>query len=168
MAGNSVCTDFRRTLPDKKVSQNGDAQEKEIAMDSCIFCKIIKGEIPSSTIYEDENVKVILDISPAAKGHAILLVKKHVPNVFELEPELAGKIFSVVPKVAAAIKEELGCDGMNILQNNAEAAGQTVFHLHIHFIPRWTGDSVNIKWKPLGYADGEAAALAEKLSARLN
>lgn len=71
-------------------------------MDSCIFCKIIKGEIPSSTIYEDENVKVILDISPAAKGHAILLVKEHVANVFELNSELAGKVFAVVKKSWAA------------------------------------------------------------------
>ena len=136
-------------------------------MDSCIFCKIIKGEIPSSTIYEDENVKVILDIAPAAKGHAILLVKEHVANIFELSPETAGKVFSVVPKVAAAIKEELGCDGMNILQNNGVEAGQTVFHLHIHFIPRWKEDAVNIKWEPLGYGDGEAAKLAEALRVRL-
>ena len=136
-------------------------------MDSCIFCKIIKGEIPSSTIYEDENVKVIMDIAPSAKGHAILLVKQHVANVFELDAELAGKVFSVVPKVAAAIKAELGCDGMNILQNNGEEAGQTVFHLHIHFIPRWKDDAINIKWTPLNYADGEAAALAEAIKARL-
>ena len=136
-------------------------------MDSCIFCKIIKGDIPSSTIYEDDNVKVIMDIAPSAKGHAILLVKQHVANVFELDAELAGKVFSVVPKIATAIKEELGCDGMNILQNNGVAAGQTVFHLHIHFIPRWEGDSVNIKWTPLSYADGEAAALAEAIKARL-
>ena len=136
-------------------------------MDSCIFCKIIKGEIPSSTIYEDENVKVILDIEPAAKGHAILLVKQHVANVFELDAELAGKVFSVVPKVAAAIKKELGCDGMNILQNNGVEAGQTVFHLHMHFIPRWKDDSINIKWNKLSYADGEAAALAEAIKANL-
>lgn len=136
-------------------------------MDNCIFCKIIKGDIPSSTIYEDDNVKVILDIAPAAKGHAILLVKQHVTNVFELDAEFAGKIFSVVPKVAAAIKEELGCDGMNILQNNGVEAGQTVFHLHIHFIPRWKDDSVLIKWKPLSYADGEAAVLAEALRGKL-
>ena len=136
-------------------------------MDSCIFCKIIKGDIPSSTIYEDENVKVILDIAPAAKGHAILLVKQHVANIFELEAGLAGKIFSVVPKVATAIKEELGCDGMNILQNNGEEAGQTVFHLHIHFIPRWKEDSVQIAWKKLSYGDGEAAALAEVLRGKL-
>ena len=136
-------------------------------MDSCIFCKIIKGEIPSSTIYDEENVKVIMDIAPSAKGHAILLVKQHVANVFELDAELAGKVFSVVPKIATAIKEELGCDGMNILQNNGVEAGQTVFHLHIHFIPRWKDDTINIKWNPLSYADGEAAALAEALKARL-
>ena len=137
-------------------------------MESCIFCKIIKGDIPSSTIYEDENVKVILDIAPAAKGHAILLVKQHVANIFELDAELAGKIFGVVPKVAAAIKAELGCDGMNILQNNGEDAGQTVFHLHIHFIPRWKNDAVNMEWDKLSYADGEAAALAEAIKSRLN
>ena len=136
-------------------------------MDSCIFCKIIKGEIPSASIYEDENVKVIMDIAPSAKGHAILLVKEHVANIFELNPELAGKVFSVVPKVATAIKEELGCDGMNILQNNGVEAGQTVFHLHIHFIPRWKEDSVNIKWSPLSYADGEMAALAQRIAERI-
>lgn len=136
-------------------------------MDSCIFCKIIKGEIPSHTIYEDENVKVILDVAPAAKGHALLLVKEHVANVFECNEELAAKIFAVVPKIATAVKEELGCDGMNILQNNDVAAGQTVFHMHIHFIPRWKNDPVNIKWTPLEYAEGEAAALAEALKKRM-
>ena len=136
-------------------------------MDSCIFCKIVNGDIPSYTIYEDENVKVILDIAPAAKGHAIMLLKKHVANVFELDAELAAKVFAVVPKVASVIKEELGCDGLNILQNNGEDAGQTVFHLHIHFIPRWKDDSVRIKWDPVSYAEGEAAALAEKLAAGL-
>ena len=136
-------------------------------MDNCIFCKIVKGEIPSSVIYEDENVKVILDIAPAAKGHAILLVKEHVANIFELPATLAAEIFAVVPKVAAAIKEELGCDGMNILQNNGVEAGQTVFHLHIHFIPRWKDDAVNIKWAPLSYAEGEAAKLAEAIREKL-
>ena len=137
-------------------------------MENCIFCKIINGDIPSTVVYEDENAKVILDIAPAAKGHAILILKEHVANVFELDAELAGKVFAVVPRVAAAIKETLGCDGMNILQNNGVEAGQTVFHLHIHFIPRWKDDSVNIKWAPLSYADGEAAKLAEAIKARLN
>lgn len=137
-------------------------------MNSCIFCKIVDGKIPSTTIFEDENVKVILDIAPAAKGHAILLVKQHAANIFELDSELAGKIFSVVPKVAKALKEELGCDGMNILQNNGEVSGQTVFHLHIHFIPRWKEDSIQIKWTPSSYADGEAENLAKAVRERLN
>ena len=132
-------------------------------MENCIFCKIIDGVIPSTVIYEDETSKVILDIAPAAKGHAILVLKEHVENVFELDPALAGKVFSVVPKVAAAIKETLGCDGLNILQNNGVAAGQTVFHFHIHFIPRWDNDTVRIQWETGGYADGEAAALAEEI-----
>ena len=136
-------------------------------MDSCIFCKIVDGQIPSTTIFEDENVKVILDIAPAAKGHAILLVKQHVANVFELDSEIAGKVFSVVPKVASALKEELGCYGMNILQNNGAVAGQTVFHLHIHFIPRWKNDTIQIKWIPSSYADGEAEEFAKAVRERI-
>ena len=128
-------------------------------MDSCIFCKIIKGDIPSSTIYEDENVKVILDISPAAKGHAILLVKEHVANVFELPADLAAKVFAVVPKVATAIKEELGCDGMNILQNNGEAAGQTVFHFHMHLIPRYKDAESLFEYNPLSFEAAEMEAI---------
>ena len=136
-------------------------------MENCIFCKIISGDIPSTVIYEDENVRVILDIAPAAKGHAILVLKEHAANIFELNAELAGKVFAVVPKVAAAIKETLGCDGMNILQNNGVAAGQTVFHFHIHFIPRWDDDTIQIKWATGGYADGEATELAQDISKKI-
>ena len=136
-------------------------------MDFCVFCKIVDGQIPSTTIFEDENVKVILDIAPAAKGHAILLVKQHVENIFELDAQLAGKIFSVVPKVAKALKEELGCEGMNILQNNGTEAGQTVFHLHIHFIPRWKDDTIQMKWTPTSYGDGEAEQFAKAVRERL-
>lgn len=136
-------------------------------MENCVFCKIVKGEIPSATLYEDENVKVILDIEPAAKGHAILLVKQHAANIFELPEDTAAKIYAVVPKVARAIRDELGCDGMNILQNNGEAAGQTVFHLHIHFIPRYKNDTVTMTWEKGGYAEGEAAKLAESIRNRI-
>ncbi len=136
-------------------------------MDNCIFCKIANGEIPSSTIFENEDVRVILDIAPAAKGHAIMLPKKHMANIFETDAETAAKIFSVVPKVATAIKEELGCDGLNILQNNGEAAGQTVFHLHVHFVPRWETDEVFMGWKPGSYAEGESEELAKKIKARI-
>lgn len=135
--------------------------------DKCIFCKIIGKEIPSTTLYEDDDFCIIMDISPASKGHAILLVKKHVPNIFELDDELASKAFVVVSKVAKAMKEELKCDGLNILQNNGEAAGQTVFHLHIHLIPRYKDDQVNISWKPGKYGEGEATALADAIRKRL-
>lgn len=135
--------------------------------DNCIFCKIIGKEIPSTILYEDDDFSVIMDISPASKGHAILLVKKHVPNIYELDEDLASKALVVVSKVAKAMKEELKCDGLNILQNNGEAAGQTVFHLHIHLIPRYKDDQVNISWKPEKYGEGEAQALADAIRKRL-
>ncbi len=112
----------------------------------CIFCKIANGEIPSKTLYEDDAFRVILDISPASKGHAIILPKNHAANIYELSNEDAGKIMIVAKKVATVLKEVLACDGMNILQNNGEAAGQTVFHLHVHLIPRYKNDDVTIHW----------------------
>ncbi|MBB2184683.1 HIT family protein [Lachnospiraceae bacterium MD1] len=134
---------------------------------SCIFCKIIAGEIPSATIYEDGDFKVIMDISPAAKGHAIILPKKHSANLFDLDNETAEKALLVARKVAVAMQTELNCDGINLLQNNGEAAGQTVFHFHIHLIPRYNGDPVQIDWKKDSYAEGEAAALAAAIASRI-
>ena len=123
---------------------------------NCIFCKIIAGEIPSKTVYEDEGYKAIMDVSPASKGHVIVLPKNHASNVFEIsEEELSGAMI-VAKKVAAMLKEKLGCDGVNILQNNGEAAGQTVFHLHVHVIPRYKGDTVNITWQHLDDMDLDA------------
>ncbi|MBP3393140.1 MAG: HIT family protein, partial [Lentisphaeria bacterium] len=115
--------------------------------ENCIFCKIAAGEIPSATIYEDEVCRVILDIAPAAKGHAILLPKKHFANIFEIDKETAGSILYTASHVAAAMKEALGCDGINLLQNNGPAAGQTVFHLHIHIIPRFENDGLLPTWE---------------------
>ncbi len=135
--------------------------------ENCIFCKIIRGEIPSNTLYEDEDFKVILDISPAEKGHAILLPKMHNENLFELEDEIAAKALVVAKKVALAMRDELGFDGMNLLQNNGEAAGQTVFHFHLHLIPRLQEDQVMMKWTPGRYEDGEAARLAEAIATRI-
>lgn len=134
---------------------------------NCIFCKIIGNEIPSATIYEDENFKVIMDISPAAKGHAIMIAKKHIPDIFELDIDTAKEAYVVASKVAKAMKDELHCDGINILQNNGEAAGQTVFHFHIHMVPRFINDSVIISWKPVKYGEGEAKALAEAIGKRI-
>lgn len=113
----------------------------------CIFCKIIAGDIPSKTVYEDSNYKAILDVSPASEGHVIILPKNHAANIFELSDEDARRIMPVAKKIAAAQVKVFGCDGVNILQNNGEAAGQTVFHLHVHVIPRYKNDTVNIKWK---------------------
>ena len=135
--------------------------------EDCIFCKIAGGDIPSSTVYEDNDFRAIMDISPANKGHVIILPKEHAANVFELPEELAGKAFIVAKKIAGAVKEVLNCDGVNILQNNGEAAGQTVFHFHIHIIPRYTKDTVNVTWKQGSYADGEAAKLAEQIKEKL-
>ncbi|MCR5798195.1 HIT family protein [Eubacterium xylanophilum] len=127
-------------------------------MDNCIFCKILKGEIPSTSVYEDDDFRAILDVSPASTGHVIILPKKHAANIFELDDEIAGKIMPVAKKIAAALKKTYNCDGINILQNNGEAAGQTVFHLHVHVIPRFNGDTINIKWTPGEMPDMEKVA----------
>ncbi len=115
---------------------------------NCIFCKIANGEIPSTTVYEDESFRVIFDIAPASFGHAIILPKNHAADIYEVSEEDASKIFVVAKKVATALKQVLHCDGVNILQNNGVIAGQTVFHLHVHIIPRYKDDTVTISWKP--------------------
>lgn len=115
--------------------------------DNCIFCKIAAGEIPSATIYEDDDFRVIMDIEPASKGHALVLPKEHYANLYELPDELASKALVVAKKVVTMMTEIVGCDGYNILQNNGEIAGQTVFHFHMHLIPRYKEDNVTIKWE---------------------
>lgn len=104
---------------------------------NCIFCKIAAGEIPSNTIYEDDKFKVILDLSPAAKGHSLIIPKEHYANLFELDEEVAAEAMKLAKKMATHMKEVLNCDGFNLLQNNGEVAGQTVFHFHMHLIPRY-------------------------------
>ena len=117
-------------------------------MDNCIFCKIVNGVIPSTSIYEDDMFRVILDLSPATKGHALILPKAHFRNVFEMDEETASKLFVVATKVAKAMKETLKCDGLNIVQNNEEVAGQNVFHFQLHLIPRYVDDGQDISWTP--------------------
>ncbi len=103
----------------------------------CIFCKISAGEIPSNTIYEDEEFRVILDLAPASKGHALIIPKEHAADIYEIEEELAGRAMKLAKRMAVHMTEVLGCEGFNILQNNHEVAGQTVFHFHMHLIPRY-------------------------------
>lgn len=109
-------------------------------MDNCIFCRIVSGEIPSSKVYEDDEVLAFLDISQATKGHTLVIPKQHVRNVLEMDEDAASTVFSRVPKIARALKKATGASGMNIIANNEEIAGQTVFHAHIHLVPRY-GDN---------------------------
>ena len=115
---------------------------------NCIFCKIANGEIPSTTLYEDEDFRVILDLGPATRGHALLLPKNHFANLFELDDETAQKAILVAKKMAGKMKAALGADGFNLVQNNGEAAGQTVFHFHMHLVPRYENDNAGILWEP--------------------
>lgn len=114
--------------------------------DDCIFCKIAKGKIPSSTIYEDSHFTVILDLNPATKGHCLIIPKEHFDNIYDLDGETAGKLFSLATCIARALKDALKCDGLNVVQNNGEIAGQTVQHFHLHLIPRYEGDGVDLTW----------------------
>ncbi|EET59689.1 histidine triad domain protein [Marvinbryantia formatexigens DSM 14469] len=127
--------------------------------ENCIFCKIAGGEIPSATLYEDEDFRVILDVGPAAKGHMLILPKKHFADICEIPEELAGKAFVLAKKMAEKMEKALHCDGINVLQNNHEAAGQTVFHFHIHLIPRWQKDKIGIGWKPGKLTDSDREEL---------
>lgn len=138
-----------------------------IVMDDCIFCKIANGIIPSATVYEDDDFRAIMDISPAAKGHVLILPKKHCANLLEIDPEVASKALFVASKIANAQKKALNADGINLLQNNGEAAWQSVFHLHIHLIPRYDNDGIAVPWEHLEYAEGEAEEYAAKIRACL-
>ena len=134
-------------------------------MEDCIFCKIANGVFGSATVYEDEDFRAVLDIAPAAKGHVLLLPKKHMANLYEIDADVAAKALMIASRIAVAQKKALGCDGVNLLQNNEEAAGQSVFHLHIHLIPRYNNDGVSIPWKTLSYGEGEADEYAAKIRA---
>lgn len=131
--------------------------------ENCIFCKIAAGEIPSTTIYEDDDFRVILDIEPASKGHALILPKEHYANLYELDDELASKVLLVAKKVVTKMTDILGCEGYNIVQNNGEAAGQTVFHYHMHLIPRYQDDQVTIGWKLGSLTDEDKEEIKRKM-----
>ena len=132
-------------------------------MSDCIFCKIANGEIPSATLYEDEDFRVILDLGPASKGHALILPKAHAANIYEISDDMAAKAMILAKKMATKMTEALKCDGFNIVQNNGEQAGHTVFHFHMHLIPRYEGDQVGITWKPGTLTDEVKNEILEKL-----
>ncbi len=118
-------------------------------MTSCIFCKIANGELPSEKVYEDEKVLAFMDISPVSKGHTLIIPKHHAENVYELNEETAAHLFSIVPKVANALNDTFHPQGLNLLQNNGSFAGQSVFHFHLHLIPRYEeNDGLTLGWDP--------------------
>lgn len=114
--------------------------------DDCIFCKLANGVFETNTVYEDDQFRVILDAAPATKGHALILPKNHYANVYEIDENVLADGMKLAKKLIGRFTDKLGCDGYNIVQNNGEAAGQTVFHFHIHMIPRYEGDGAGITW----------------------
>lgn len=116
--------------------------------DNCIFCKIANGEIPSRTVYEDEDFRAILDLGPATPGHTLILPKEHADGLADLPDNIAAKVLPVAKKIATRLKEKLSCDGLNLVQNNGATAGQTVMHFHLHLIPRYENDGQKILWNP--------------------
>lgn len=131
---------------------------------NCIFCKIANGEIPSKTLFEDEEFRVILDLGPATRGHALILPKSHYKNLYELPEETAGNVMKLAKKMATTMTEKLGCHGFNLVQNNNEVAGQTVFHFHMHLIPRYEDDNQRITWKPTEPTQDELEAIKKQIT----
>jgi histidine triad (HIT) family protein len=138
-----------------------------MGQDDCIFCKIIAGKIPCIKVYEDDDVLAFLDIGPISDGHTLVVSKQHCENVDSCPPEILSKVASRLGKIAKAVKEAVGCEGYNVLCNNGRAAGQLVEHLHFHFIPRRSGDSVFNRWPSYKYPQGKAEKIAEKIRENL-
>nr|WP_271005440.1 HIT family protein [Listeria seeligeri] len=140
-------------------------------MDDCIFCKIIRGEIPSAKVYEDDEVYAFLDLGQVTEGHTLVIPKKHARNTFDLPDDTAAELFRCVPKIARALKEALPIQGLNILNNNEEVASQSVFHCHIHLIPRYSkSDDFGLKWKDNAdwYTKDRYQEIAELIAAKVD
>lgn len=131
--------------------------------DDCIFCKLANGVFPTNSIYEDDKFNVILDLGPATKGHALILPKEHADNLYELPDETAAAAMILAKKLAKKMVDKLGADGLNVVQNNGEAAGQTVMHYHLHLIPRYKNDGQHILWNPTEPSSEELEAVRDLL-----
>lgn len=130
---------------------------------NCIFCKLANGEFPTNSIYEDDKFNVILDNGPATKGHCLILPKEHYADLFELPEDTAGDAMKLAKKLSAHLVDKLSADGLNVVQNNKEAAGQTVPHFHLHLIPRYKDDGQHILWNPTSPDAEELKALCESI-----
>ncbi len=130
----------------------------------CVFCKIVKNEIPSKKVHEDSNTVAFLDINPANHGHTLVMPKKHAENIFDVDDETLKNTILVVKSMAAIIKERMNAVGVNIVQNNGRHAGQLVNHIHFHIIPRFENDSVIISYKRIQMTEKELDDVAKKLA----
>ena len=129
----------------------------------CIFCKIVAGELPGAIVDEDEHTIAFMDISPATRGHALVIPRNHAANVLEIEPEELAATIRAAQRLAARVTDRLGADGVNLLNSCGSAAWQTVFHFHIHVIPRYQGDPLRLPWIPAPGDPDEIAAAAAAL-----
>ena len=131
--------------------------------DDCIFCKLANGEIPTNTIYEDDDFRVFLDAAPATAGHCLIVPKEHFSNLEELDDTVGAKVFPLARKMMKLLKERLHWKGFNVVQNNGELAGQTIFHFHTHLIPRYDGDGQNFNMKPMPLKEGELEGILNEI-----
>ena len=129
----------------------------------CIFCAIVAGDIPATTVYEDEDVLAFMDIAPANPGHTLIIPKQHYRNIYDMPAEVGGKIMQAAVPLAKAIRTALKADGLNLFQSNEAAAFQTVFHFHLHLIPRWEGDPLPSPWRPREGDPEEIGNIAAKI-----
>lgn len=136
-------------------------------MQGCVFCDIVKGQIPATKVYEDETVLAFLDIGPLSKGHTLVIPKQHFEKLHECPPELLGQISSCFGKIAQAITVGMGSEGYNLLCNNGRAAGQLVKHLHFHIVPRNSEDGIFNRWPASEYEEGEIELIATKIRKNL-
>ncbi len=135
--------------------------------DNCIFCKLANGIIPTNTVYEDKDFRVIPDAGPASFGHCLIIPKEHYRDLTELPDEIAAKALPLAGRIGKAMMSALGCAGFNIVQNNGAVAGQTVPHFHVHVIPRYEGGEKIVAWTPGSLQDGQGEEIAENLAAKL-
>jgi histidine triad (HIT) family protein len=134
-----------------------------MAHEDCIFCKVLAGEIPGERIYEDEHAVAVMDINPWTRGHAVVFPRKHAADLFEIEDGELEHVAVAAKRVAAKMRATLNCDGVNLLQSNGKAAWQTIFHLHVHVIPRYEGDPMQLPARPEPAAPEELAKVAEEI-----
>ena len=131
--------------------------------DDCIFCKLANGEIPTNTIYEDDDFRVFLDAAPATRGHCLIVPKEHFDDLEELDDSVSAKVLPLARKMMKLLKEKLSWDGFNVVQNNGRVAGQTVFHFHTHLIPRYNNDGQHLDMKPSEPKEGELEAVLKQI-----